>query len=107
MTSDDRMRAWLSERRSFQGGASRYDPGTFEEYSEQRSVEAREQQRVDEMHQHLREWVGRDVEITLHDGTRLTGRLFSEGARVLQLRSPSDPRPHDLSALRVNEVRLV
>lgn len=107
MTGDERMRSWLADRRAFQNGATRYDPGTFEEYSSQRSAEAQEQRRVDDVHARLRAYVGKDVEITLVDGARLSGRLTSEGARVLQLRSPGQTRPHDLSALKVDDVRLI
>lgn len=107
MASDERLRIWLHERRNFENGVNRYDPGTFDEYAATRSGEEAAQARVDDVHARLRAYVGHEVELVLRDGTTLRGRLTSEGARTLQLHSAGAPRPHDVSALHVDDVRLV
>jgi len=107
MTSDERLREWLHERRNFENGVNRFDPGTFDEYTATRSAEDAQQAHVDDVHARLRAYVGKNVELVLHDGSTLRGRLASEGARTLQLHSPGAPRPHDVNALRVEDVRLV
>lgn len=104
MNSDERLRQWLHERRNKDSGLSNYDPGTFEEYSAQRSAEERQMKHVNEIHDLLRSSVGKNVRLKMADGHEVSGVLDAEGAHTLFLRSPGQSRPHQISADSVVDI---
>lgn len=98
MGSDERLRQWLHERRNKDSGLSTYEPGTFEEYSAQRSKEESQTKRVSEIRDLLRSSVGKSVRLKMADGSQLSGVLDSEGTHTVFLRAPGQARPHQIAA---------
>jgi len=98
MNSDERLREWLHERRNKDAGLSSYDPGTFEQYTAQRSQEESQMKRVSDIRDLLRTSVGKTVHLTMADGNHLSGVLDSEGAHTVFLRAPGQSRPQQISA---------
>jgi hypothetical protein len=98
MNSDERLRQWLHERRNKDAGLSAYDPGTFEEYSAQRSKEESQMKHVGEIQNLLRSSVGKTVHLKMADGSQLSGVLDSEGTHTVFLRTAGQARPHQISA---------
>lgn len=98
MNSDERLRQWLHERRNKDSGLSTYEPGTFEEYSAQRSKEESAMKHVSDIRDLLRGSVGKTVHLKMADGSQLSGILDSEGTHTVFLRSPGQSRPQQISA---------
>jgi len=98
MNSEERLREWLHERRNKDAGLSSYDPGTFEQYTAQRSQEESQMKHVSDIRELLRSSVGKTVRLTMADGSQHSGVLDSEGTHTVFLRAPGQSRPQQISA---------
>jgi hypothetical protein len=106
MNSDERLRDWLHERRNKDSGLSTYDPGTFEEYTAERSKEESQMKHVSDIRELLRTSVGKTVHLKMSDGSQHSGVLDSEGTHTVFLRGPGQSRPQQISADGIVDVTL-